>query len=112
MYEFIKGVLNKLLSKKSLFSNTQHIPEPVTVEDPTLNDIMVDPVTGLKITRRQWEMMGKSSRSVSVLKSTDKNDSSPDKQNKDVPDSKVSFPPLPEENPLPEKLRDLKLPKP
>jgi len=107
LYEFIKGVLNKLLRKTSLLSSdASRIPEPATVEDPTLNDIMVDPVTGLKITRRQWESMGKGSKSVSVLKPAGKNEGLSGKQNNEVPASQVSFPPLPEENPLPEKLRD------
>ena len=113
LYEFIKGVLNKLLRKRSPVSvDTQHIPDPVTVEDPTLNDIIVDPVTGLKITRKQWDMMGKDNKSVSVLKSADKNNSSPDNQSNDAPSSTVSFPPLPKETSLPENSMDLKVPKP
>lgn len=75
LYDFIKTFMSVLL-KHSIH---KAIPEPTittvvapAVIDP-LDEIMIDPVTKLKIIRRQWESMGTTSKSADVSVPPDAN---------------------------------------
>ncbi|PQK74282.1 hypothetical protein CG428_12720 [Pantoea ananatis] len=67
LYDFIKTFMSMLVKRPA----EEAVPNPA-VTDP-LDEIMVDPVTKLKITRRQWEAMGKTSRTAEVSRPSDAN---------------------------------------
>ncbi len=66
-YDFIETFMSVLVKRPV----EEAVPNPA-VADP-LDEIMVDPVTKLKITRRQWEAMGKTSKSAEVSRPSDAN---------------------------------------
>lgn len=81
--------------------------------DISLDEIMIDPVTKLKITRRQWEAMGTTSKSadVSVPPDANYNHEPEKKQAPDKTNRAVAFPPLPKESKVPAKSKGFTLPK-
>lgn len=113
LYDFIKRFMSVLV--KHPIHKT--VPEPTTtaatiVANP-LDEIMIDPVTKLKITRRQWEAMGTAIKPAQVsipleanYKSAPKKKQEPDKTNQTV-----TFPPLPKESKAPAKSKGFTLPK-
>ena len=106
-YDFIKTFMSVLVKRPV----KEAMPNP-TVADP-LDEIMVDPVTKLKITRRQWEAMGKTSKPAAVSRPSDANYTY-DPEKKQVasdPVKSVAFPPLPEESKASEKQKVFTLPK-
>jgi hypothetical protein len=115
LYDFIKTFMSVLV-KHSIH---KAIPEPTittvvapAVVDP-LDEIMIDPVTKLKITRRQWESMGATSKSADVSLPPDASyDHEPEKkQEPDKTSRPVTFPPLPKESKVPAKSKGFTLPK-
>ncbi|WP_312738048.1 hypothetical protein [Atlantibacter hermannii] len=74
---------------------------------------MIDPVTKLKITRRQWEAMGTTSKSadVSVPPDANYNHEPEKKQAPDKTNRAVAFLPLPKESKVPAKSKGFTLPK-
>lgn len=125
LYDFIKtfvSVLVKRLGDKA-------VPEPAittvaapAVIDPlqdtkiltdiSLDEIMIDPVTKLKITRRQWEAMGTTRKSVEVSKSADANYEHKVEKRPTVVESGRSlvFPPLPKESKVATKSKSFTFP--
>lgn len=65
--------------------------------DISLDEIMIDPVTKLKITRRQWEAMGTGHKSAEVTKPLEANYEykAGKKPNANESTASVAFPPLP-----------------
>lgn len=107
LYDFIKTFMSVLVKRPV----KEVVPTPA-IADP-LDEIMVDPVTKLKITRRQWEAMGTTSKSVEVSRPSDANYTY-DPEKKLVasdPVKSVAFPPLPEESKASEKQKVFTLPK-
>lgn len=101
LYDFIKSFMSVLVKRPV----QQAAPEPTittvvapAVIDP-LDEIMIDPVTKLKITRRQWESMGTTSKSADVSVPLDANyNHEPEKKQKpDKTSEAISFPHLPKE---------------
>lgn len=114
LYDFIKtfvSVLVKRPIKKTMPESTSSAA--TAVADP-LDEVMIDPVTKLKITLRQWEAMGTASKSVEVSVPPDANyNYEPEK--KQEPEKKcrsVTFPPLPKEKKVSTKSKGFTLPKP
>lgn len=73
LYDFIKSFMSVLV--KRLVQKA--VPEPTTtvapvVADP-LDEIMIDPVTKLKVSRRQWEAMGTTNKPILIAKPEDAN---------------------------------------
>ena len=101
LYDFIKTFMSVLV--KSPTKETQPEPATCTVPNPTVSDtldeVMIDPVTKLKITKRQWEAMGTARRSVEVSKPTDANYiyDSKKKPVANEHNKTVTFPPLPDD---------------
>ncbi|MET4054957.1 hypothetical protein ABIC12_000821 [Pantoea agglomerans] len=115
LYDFIKTFMSVLVKH----SVHKAIPETAittlvapAVIDP-LDEIMIDPVTKLKITRRQWESMGTTSKSahVSVAPDANYNHEPEKKQEPDKTSRPVTFPPLPKESKVPAKSKGFTLPK-
>ena len=115
LYEFIKTFMSVLVKHPA----HKAIPEPTittvvapAVIDP-LDEIMIDPVTKLKITRRQWDAMGTTSKSaeVSIPLEANYNHKSEKKQESDKTSRSVAFPPLPKESKVPAKSKGFTLPK-
>ena len=79
----------------------------------SLEEIMIDPVTKLKITRRKWEAMGTTSKSadVSVPPDANYNHEPEKKQEPDKTSRSVAFPPLPKENKVSKKSKGFTFPK-
>lgn len=126
LYDFIKTFVSVLIKHPV----QKAIPEPAittvaapAVIDPlqdakiltdiSLDEIMIDPVTKLKITRRQWESMGTTSKSanVSVPPDANYNQEPEKKQEPDKTSRPVTFPPLPKESKVPAKSKGFTLPK-
>ncbi|MDI6539416.1 MobQ family relaxase [Pantoea ananatis] len=126
LYDFIKTFMNVLLKHPV----HKVIPEPTittvaapavidplqdakTLTDISLDEIMIDPVTKLKITRRQWEAMGTISKSADVSVPPDANyNHEPEKKQKpDKTSEAISFPPLPKEKKVSTKSKGFTLPK-
>ncbi|WP_145055408.1 MobQ family relaxase [Mixta calida] len=113
LYDFIKTFMSVLVKRPV----NKTMPEPNTtaiaaVADP-LDEIMIDPVTKLKITRRHWESMGTTSKSadISMLPEANYNHEPEKKQALDKTNRAVAFPPLPKESKVPAKSKGFTLPK-
>ncbi|WP_289367373.1 MobQ family relaxase [Pantoea stewartii] len=115
LYDFIKTFMSVLV----MYPIHNAIPEPTIttvvapdVIDP-LDEVMIDPVTKLKITRRQWESMGTTSQSadVSVPPAANYNHEPEKKQKPDKTSEAISFPPLPKEKKVSTKSKGFTLPK-
>lgn len=112
LYDFIKSFMSVLV-KRPVQEAKQPIgspaPKPTVhpVADPlqdakiltdiSLDEIMIDPVTKLKITRRQWEAMGTGHKSAEVTKPLEANYEykAGKKPNANESTASVAFPPLP-----------------
>lgn len=101
LYDFIKTFVSVLVKRPT--KETQPEPATSTVPNPAvpdpLDEVMIDPVTKLKITRRQWEAMGTGIKPAEVSKPTDANYIY-DSEKKPVANEHtktVSFPPLPDD---------------
>lgn len=116
LYDFIKSFMSVLVKHPV----QKAAPEPTTtaapsVADPlqdakiltdiSLDEVMIDPVTKLKITRRKWDAMGTTSKSadVSKLPEANYNHKPEKKQEPDKTSRSVVFPPLPKESKVPTK---------
>ncbi|MGG6193891.1 hypothetical protein ACQV2B_07325 [Pantoea allii] len=99
LYDFIKTFLSVLVKRPT--KETQPEPATGTVPNPAvpdpLDEVMIDPVTKLKITKRQWEAMGTGSKSAEVSKPLEVNyEYKPGKNpNANGSTASVAFPPLP-----------------
>ncbi len=121
LYDFIKSFMSVLVKHPV----QKAVPEPAitTVADPlqdtniptdtSLDEIIVDPVTKLKITRRQWESMGTTHKSadVSVPPDANYNHKPEKKQEPDKTSPSVAFPPLPKEKKVATKSKGFTFPK-
>ncbi|WP_437891784.1 MobA/MobL family protein [Phytobacter sp. V91] len=126
LYDFIKSFMRELVKRPC----EKVVPEPAIttvaappaidplqeaniLTDTSLDEIMIDPVTKLKITRRQWEAMGTTSKSVDVSVPPDANyNHEPEKkQGPDKTSPSVAFPPLPKENKVATKSKGFTFPK-
>lgn len=114
IYDFIKTFMSVLVKRtapeadKPSGSTTPKPTEPM-VADP-LDEVMIDPVTKLKITRREWEAMGTGSKPAQVSIPPEANyKHEPEK--KQESDLTVNFPPLPKESKVPAKSKGFTLPK-
>lgn len=117
LYDFIKNCVSVLVQHPVQGAEK---PAGSTVPKPTvhpvanpLDEIMIDPVTKLKITRRQWEAMGTTSKSadVSVPSDANYNHEPEKKQEPDKTSRSVAFPPLPKENKVATKSKGFIFPK-
>jgi len=128
LYDFIKSFMSVLVNRpvqKAEKPTGSTAPKPTmpTVADPlqdakiltdiSLDEIMIDPVTKLKITRRQWESMGTTGKSADVSVPPDANyNHEPEKKQKPEKTSEaISFPPLPKEKKVSTKSNGFTLPK-
>ncbi|MBK4770691.1 MAG: hypothetical protein FT726_13685 [Pantoea sp. Morm] len=115
LYDFIKIFMSVLVKRP--VKKTEPEPATTTVATPPVIDpfdeIMIDPVTKLKITRSQWEAMGTTSKSVEVSKPLEVNyNHEPEKkQEPDKTSRPVAFPPLPKEKKVATKSKAFTLPK-
>lgn len=126
LYDFIKIFMSVLV--KHPVQKTEPEPATTTVATPpvidplqdakiladiSLDEIMIDPVTKLKITRSQWEAMGTTSKSVEVSNPLEVNyNHEPEKkQEPDKTSRPVAFPPLPKEKKVATKSKAFTLPK-
>lgn len=126
LYDFIKTFMSVLLKHPV----QKAVPEPAIttvaapgfidplqdakiLKDTSLDEIMVDPVTKLKITRSQWVSMGTTSKSADVSVPPDANfNHEPEKKQKpDKTSEAISFPPLPKEKKVSTKSKGFTLPK-
>ena len=124
LYDFIKSFMSVLVKR----TVQEAAPEPTATAAPSvagplqdakiltdisLDEIMIDPVTKLKITRRQWESMGATSKlaEVSVPPDANYNHEPEQKQAPDKTSRAVAFPPLPKESKVPAKSKGFTLPK-
>jgi len=126
LYDFIKTFMSVLVKHPV----QKAVPEPTTttvaapaiivplqdakiLADISQDEIIIDPVTKLKITRRQWESMGTTSKSADVSVPPDASyDHEPEKkQEPDKTSRPVTFPPLPKESKVPAKSKGFTLPK-
>ncbi len=115
LYDFIKTFMSVLVKRPV----QKAVPESAitTVATPPfidpLDEIMIDPVTKLKITRRQWESMGTTSKSADVSVPPDANyNHEPEKKQKpDKTSEAIFFPPLPKEKKVSTKSKGFTLPK-
>lgn len=127
LYDFIKSFVSVLVkhpvqkAEKTYESATPKPTEPMVADplqdakiltDISLDEIMIDPVTKLKITRRQWEAMGTTSKSadVSVPPNANYNHEPEKKQKPDKTSEAISFPPLPKESKVPAKSKGFTFP--
>lgn len=128
LYDFIKIFMSVLVKRpvqkaEKPIGSTAPKPTMPTVADPlqdakiltdiSLDEIMIDPVTKLKITRRQWESMGTTSKSADVSVPPDANyNHKPEKKQKpDKTSEAIAFPPLPKEKKVSTKSKGFTLPK-
>lgn len=126
LYDFIKTFMSVLVKHPV----QKAVPEPTTttvaapaiidplqdakiLADISQDEIIIDPVTKLKITRRQWESMGTTGKSadVSVPPDANYNHEPEKKQEPDKTSRPVTFPPLPKESKVPAKSKGFTLPK-
>lgn len=114
IYDFIKTFMSVLVKHSDLEAEkpggtTTPKPTEPMVADP-LDEVMIDPVTKLKITRREWEAMGTSSKPAQVSITPEANyKHEPEK--KQESDLTVRFPPLPKKSKVPAKSKGFTLPK-
>ncbi|MEQ5053742.1 MobQ family relaxase [Klebsiella michiganensis] len=98
--DFIKSFMSVLIKRPV----NKTMPEPNTTAAPavidSLDEVMIDPVTKLKITRRQWEAMGTTSKLADVSLPPDANYNHKVEKRPTVVESGRSlvFPPLPKES--------------
>ncbi len=114
LYNFIKSFMSVLVkhpSQKAEGKPATNTAAPMVV-DP-LDEVIIDPVTKLKITRGQWEAMGVKNKSSEVSRPLEANyNHEPEKkQESDKTSRPVAFPPLPKENKVPAKSKGFTLPK-
>ncbi|HIE9829658.1 TPA: MobQ family relaxase [Klebsiella variicola subsp. variicola] len=117
LYDFIKTFMSVLVKhpvqevEKPCGRATPKPTEPI-VADP-LDEVMIDPVTKLKITRRQWEVMGTGHKSAEVTKPLETNYKykAGKKPNANESTASVAFPPLPKESKIPSKSKGFTLPR-
>ncbi|WP_409161671.1 MobQ family relaxase [Pectobacterium sp. B2J-2] len=113
LYDFIKSFMSVLVKHPV----QKAVPESTTAATPAiidpLDEVMIDPVTKLKITRRQWEAMGTTNKSaeVSVPPDANYNHEPEKKQEPDKTSRAVTFPPLPKEKKVATKSKSFTLPK-
>ncbi|WP_116403914.1 MobQ family relaxase [Serratia marcescens] len=115
LHDFIKSFMSVLVKRpvqKAVPESAITTVATPAVIDP-LDEIMIDPVTKLKITRRQWEAMGTTSKpaEVSIPLEANYNHKSEKKQEPDKTSRSVAFPPLPKESKVPAKSKGFTLPK-
>ncbi|WP_337063644.1 MobQ family relaxase [Raoultella ornithinolytica] len=118
LYDFIKtflSVLVKLPVQEAEKPGGSITPKPPVhpVDDP-LDEVMIDPVTKLKITRRQWEAMGTTRKSVEVSKPADANYEQKKVEKRPTiaePGRSIAFPPLPKESKVATKSKGFPLPR-
>lgn len=127
LYDFVKSFVSVLVERADLEALkpggcTASKPTVHPVADPlqdakiltdiSLDEIMIDPVTKLKITRRQWEAMGTTSKSadVSVPPDANYNHEPEQKQAPDKTCGALSFPPLPKEKKVATKTKGFTFP--
>ncbi|WP_210494327.1 MobQ family relaxase [Pantoea ananatis] len=115
LYDFIKtfvSVLVKRPVKEMISESATRTSAAPAVADP-LDEVMIDPVTKLKITRRQWEAMGKGIKPAEVSKPLEANYDykSENKPNADEPTASVAFASLPKEKKVATKPKIFTLPK-
>ncbi len=115
LYDFIESFVSVLVKHPAKTAQQEAaIPtsSAAVVADP-LDEIMIDPVTKLKITRRQWDAMGTTSKSadVSVPPDANYNHEHEKKQEPDETSRSVAFPPLPKENKVATKSKGFTFPK-
>lgn len=126
LYDFIKSFMSVLVkcpvqkAEPEPAITTEATPaviEPLQdakiLTDISLEEIMIDPVTKLMITRRKWEAMGTTSKSadVSVPPDANYNHEPEKKQEPDKTSRSVAFPPLPKENKVAKKSKGFTFPK-
>lgn len=113
LYDFIKTFMSVLVKRPVKETVPESTTTAATAVAVPLDEVMIDPVTKLKITRRQWEAMGTTSKPAEVSKPLEANYEykSENKQNADEPTAPVAFPPLPEESKVPMKTKSFTLPK-
>ncbi|MCD2355415.1 MobA/MobL family protein [Pantoea sp. MHSD4] len=115
LYDFIKSFMSVLV--KHPVQKAIPIPTITTVVAPDvidpLDEVMIDPVTKLKITRRQWESIGTTSKSADVSVPPDANyNHEPEKKQKpDKTSEAISFPHLPKEKKVSKKSKGFTLTK-
>ncbi|WP_312449380.1 MobQ family relaxase [Mixta calida] len=111
LYDFIKSFMSVLVkhpvqkaATESTATAAPSVADPLQdakiLTDIFLDEIMIDPVTKLKITRRQWEAMGTTSKSADVSLPPDANYNHKVEKRPTVVESGRSlvFPPLPKES--------------
>ncbi|MBT0729313.1 MobQ family relaxase [Rosenbergiella nectarea] len=114
IYDFIKTFMSVLVKRPDPKADkpggtTTPTPTEPMVTDP-LDEVMIDPVTKLKITRRDWEAMGTASKPKQVSISPESNYKHEPEKKQD-PDLTINFPPLPKESKAPAKSKGFTLPK-
>lgn len=117
LYDFIKSFMSVLVKRPAQetvkpVDSTAPKPTMPSVADP-LDEVMIDPVTKLKITRRLWEAMGTTSKpaEVSIPLEVNYKHEPEKKQEPDKTSRPVTFPPLPKESKDPAKSKGFTLPK-
>lgn len=99
IYEFIKSFMSVLIKRpvqEAVKPGSNITPKPTVpmVDDP-LDEVMIDPVTKLKITRRQWEALGQARKPAEVPLPDETNyEFTKKKDTEKNHDECVSFPPL------------------
>ncbi|MGE0971704.1 MobQ family relaxase [Klebsiella sp. WOUb02] len=126
LYDFIKSFMSVLVkhpvqkAEPELATATVATPPVINslqdaeiLTDISPDEIMIDPVTKLKITRRQWDAMGTTSKSanVSVPPDANYNHEHEKKQEPDKTNRPVAFPPLPKEKKVATKSKGFTFPK-
>ncbi|MBK1596613.1 MobA/MobL family protein [Klebsiella pneumoniae] len=96
LYDFIKTFVSVLVKR----SVKETMPESTTTTAPAvadpLDEVIIDPVTKLKITRRQWEAIGTTSNPVEVSRPSDANYIYVSEEKPTTaPAASAMFPPLP-----------------
>ncbi len=115
LYDFIKTFVSVLVKRPV----QKAVPEPAipTIATPAvidpLDEVMIDPVTKLKITRKQWEAMGTIKKCVEVSKPADANyEHKVKKRPQSVePGRSIVFPSLPKKSKVPAKSKGFTFPK-
>ncbi|WP_338328046.1 MobA/MobL family protein [Rosenbergiella epipactidis] len=114
IYDFIKTFMSVLVKRpdpKADKLGGTTTPKPTEPMDTgPLDEVMIDPVTKLKITRREWEAMGTGSKPIQVSISPEANYKHEPEKKQD-PDLTVNFPPLPKESKVPAKSKSFTLQK-
>uniref|UniRef100_UPI003F633E0E hypothetical protein n=1 Tax=Phytobacter sp. V91 TaxID=3369425 RepID=UPI003F633E0E len=113
LYDFIKSFMSVLVKRPVKKAVADPLQDAKILTDISLDDIMIDPVTKLKITRRQWEAMGTSRKSADTSISPDANYNHEPmkKQEPDKTSQQVAFPPLSKEKKVATKSKGFTFPK-